>query len=193
MLGRHGWTTNILAVEIPNFRHMNYATSSNSNGPHRYGANSANYDENPWSDATAVPRLTCRATETDGLLQKRLSFDGAIGVIVLPDDWGMENIGNDSDSKEYGTNSGTLLPTLSHHDGNVVITTDAVHSDQLEQAQAAGSETDGLLAPEERPASTTSTPATPVHKNRYTTYFHHPEKRRQTTPGAFPGPSNTQT
>jgi hypothetical protein len=141
---------------------MNHASSSNG-GTNNYGAISAHSDDNPWLDA-AVSRPTRRATETDGLLQRRLSYDGATGVIALPDDWGMEDIGSDSDSEEYGMNSGTLSPAPSHHDGDVVITTDAVHSDQLEQAQAAGSETDGLLAPEERPVSTTSTPATPVHK-----------------------------
>lgn len=114
-------------------------------------------------------------------------------MIALPDDWGMEDIGSDSDSEEYGMNSGTLSPTPSHHDGDVVITTDAVHSDQLEQAQTGPEADEGLLVPGERPVSTTSTPTTPAHKKRYTTYFHHPEKRRQTIPGAFPGPSNTQT
>src|SRR5277367_5387937 len=55
---------------------------------------------NPWDDASlVVPR---RSRTTSVLLNHRLSFDGASGVINLPDDgdWLVEDI--DSDEEDYG-------------------------------------------------------------------------------------------
>lgn len=90
-------------------------------------------------------------------LTHRLSFDDASGVIVLPEDGHWLVEDDDSDSEEdYGS---TNAPGTSHaRDGG-----EASNADE---------------------SATPSAPA-PL-KQRHGTYYHHPEKRRQTIPGAFP-------
>jgi hypothetical protein len=143
-----------------------------SNGSQSYGATNLPPDANPWVDTR--PRTQRRASERDALLQHRLSFDGASGVIMLPDDddWLMEDVGSDSDSEDYGT----LSVSPSREPSNAPPADGGAHSD---------SEVIG-----ERPASASGSPV--EMRKRRQTYFHHPERRRQTIPGAFPGPSAPQ-
>jgi calcium permeable stress-gated cation channel len=97
---------------------------------------------NPWDDTSlVVPR---RSRTTSVLLNHRISFDGASGVINLPDDgdWLVEDI--DSDEEDYG----------------------------ISAADVTSSPID--VGPSSPP------------KRRYGTYYHHPERRRQSIPGAFP-------
>lgn len=85
---------------------------------------------------------------TPALLNHRLSFDHATGVIMLPED-GEWLLQEDSDSEEAADTRQQVL-----------------HQD----------DSDGDNTPE----LTTGTPG------RHRTYYHHPERRRQTIPGAFP-------
>ncbi|KAJ3839680.1 hypothetical protein F5878DRAFT_615586 [Lentinula raphanica] len=96
-------------------------------------------------------------------LHHRLSFDHATGVIMMPDDdnWLAED--TDSDVEEYGVENGDHVPR---------------HTEPSVEAHEAVSED------EESPVA-----ASPSRTSRYGTYFHHPERRRQTIPGAFPRPS----
>lgn len=121
-------------------------------------------DANPWVDAGSSRRLGERAP----LLQHRLSFDDASGVIMLPDDvdWLMEDVGSDSDSEDYGTLSSS--PSAAR-ESTAPPADGGAHSDS-ELLDGSG-------------------PATSPTRKRRQTYFHHPERRRQTIPGAFPGPS----
>ncbi|CAK5262174.1 unnamed protein product [Mycena citricolor] len=100
---------------------------------------------------------------TSAPLSHRLSFDPASGVINLPDDedWLLEDE-EDSDEDDYGTQQGGLensVPSLAETNAN-----------------------DSVLG-----AGVSSSPNTsPSRLSRYGTYFHHPERRRQVIPGAFP-------
>ncbi|KAK7001849.1 hypothetical protein R3P38DRAFT_3283648 [Favolaschia claudopus] len=104
-------------------------------------------------------------------LSHRLSFDPASGVINLPDtdDWLDEDEEDDSD-QDYGTQTGGLensVPSLN----------------DLERPTSNGPDEHTML---DVPVS--GSPSTPSRLSRYGTYFHHPERRRQVVPGAFPGP-----
>jgi hypothetical protein len=143
-----------------------------TDAPRGYGtASGASGDANPWVDASS----TRRSGERDALLQHRLSFDDASGVIMLPDDgaWLMEDVGSDSDSEDYGTLSSVPGTT----------------TEQAAPPADGGAHSDPELLDEPGPAM--SPPTSPTRKRRQT-YFHHPERRRQSIPGAFPGPSAPQ-
>jgi hypothetical protein len=165
-----------LATTAPR-QEQDAGTSSNaaSNGaPSNYGAvnpvaTTGQESGNPWADSSS--RL--RPTEREPLLHRRLSFDDASGVIMLSDDWMMEDIGSDSDSEEFTTSPGPSRETSTAHDND-----EPVHSHSDTEAEV------GTATPRLRPLSTPDSPET---KRRHATYFHHPERRRQTIPGAFPG------
>ncbi|KAF5381794.1 hypothetical protein D9615_005509 [Tricholomella constricta] len=91
-------------------------------------------------------------------LNHRLSFDVASGVIMLPDDGDWLEDDADSDEEDFGTeNTGGLEHSIT-------------------EASVVGND--------DIPVSLT---ASPSRSTRYGTYFHHPERRRQPIPGAFPG------
>jgi len=92
------------------------------------------------------------------ILSHRLSYDHASGVIMLPDhDW-LEEEEEDSEEHDYGTENG------------------------LEQSL-----TESMISEETATSPASPSPAQPLARlSRYGTYFHHPERRRQTVPGAFP-------
>ena len=110
---------------------------------------------NPWTD-TATNRS---GTNSRGLGPRRLSFDGASGVIALPDDshWLMEDVDSDSDDS-YGD-----------HDNGMS------SSRMTEASDASGSR-----------ATSYGATATPRKKQRHGTYYHHPERRRQPITGVSP-------
>jgi hypothetical protein len=112
---------------------------------------------NPWEDARPRSQRAGSAT-----LNHRLSFDVASGVIMLPDDgdWLVEDL--DSDEEDFGIeNTGGLERSI----------------------------TESPLGDEEGGSSplVATNPASPSRTSRYGTYFHHPERRKQPIPGAFPG------
>ncbi|KAJ7471304.1 hypothetical protein B0H11DRAFT_2041193 [Mycena galericulata] len=112
---------------------------------------------NPWEEGR----------RSSAPLGHRLSFDPASGVINLPDDDWLHDDDEDSDG-DYGTQTNGLensVATLSDLDG----------------AAANGNGEDTMLG-----APLSSSPTTPSRMSRYGTYFHHPERRRQVIPGAFP-------
>ncbi|KAJ6568448.1 hypothetical protein B0H10DRAFT_2164417 [Mycena sp. CBHHK59/15] len=103
-------------------------------------------------------------------LNHRLSFDPASGVINLPDDsdWLQEDEDVDSD-EDYGTqNNGGLENSVA----------------SLSDVAGPSSNTNGDETMLGAPIS--ASPTTPSRLSRYGTYFHHPERRRQAIPGAFP-------
>jgi hypothetical protein len=107
---------------------------------------------NPWEDAPGLSHHPPRTAPVR--LNHRLSFDGASGVIVLPDDgdWLIEDVDSDED---YGVES-----DLGNAGGNDV--------------------------PDEGSSQASNLAPLSPSKRRYGTYYHHPERRRQTVPGAFP-------
>jgi hypothetical protein len=104
-----------------------------------------------------------RGSHSQSNLSHRLSFDPGSGVIALPEDstWMVE----DEDSEDdYGSMSPT--PEIAPSPNNV-------SQDNL---------------------STSRSPSTPLaspSKRRHSTYYHHPERRRQTIPGDFPFPTSS--
>lgn len=120
---------------------------------------------NPWSDLrTDGPQS---APDDARRVRNRLSFDDATRIIVLPEDaqWLMENVESDSE-EDYGNDTTPPSPDSAHVNGSSSAST------ALDPAGASSS-----------PASATM--ASPS-KARHGTYFHHPERRKQTIPGAFP-------
>ncbi|KAG2004616.1 membrane protein [Coprinopsis cinerea AmutBmut pab1-1] len=113
---------------------------------------------NPWQDTT--PRSTPHRT-----LSHRLSFDHATGVIMLPDEDEWED--EESDSEDYGTN------------GLERSVTESMLSEGVSEGVGGGATPGGSTL-------TDSTPLRGTRQSRYGTYFHHPERMRQTIPGAFP-------
>lgn len=112
---------------------------------------------NPWQETTAGPSNHSQMHHT---LNHRLSYDFGSGVIILPDDgiWldGVDSDSGDDDGSE-GIAGGQASPELT------------VSEDDLGVPGGADGPSPGGLS-----------------KTRYGTYFHHPERRRQPVPGAFP-------
>ncbi|GLB41104.1 putative cytosolic domain of 10TM putative phosphate transporter [Lyophyllum shimeji] len=91
-------------------------------------------------------------------LNHRLSFDVASGVIMLPESGDWLQDDTDSDEEDFGTeNTGGLDRSIT-------------------EASDPGND-----------QGSTSPTTSPSRTSRYGTYFHHPERRRQPIPGAFPG------
>lgn len=113
---------------------------------------------NPWQDDGA--------TRSAQRVSHRLSFDPASGVIMLPDDDGADGWmagGGDAPGDEDEVDSEEETQESDEEDYGV---------ETLRRTQ-----TEPLLS---------TSPATPSRASRYGTYFHHPERRRQVIPGAFP-------
>jgi hypothetical protein len=112
---------------------------------------------NPWQESTAGPSNDSQPHHT---ISHRLSYDFGSGVIVLPDD-GIWPDGVDSDSDiddEIGDMAGgQASPELAGPEDG--------------QGLAGGLDGQSISGPS---------------KTRYGTYFHHPERRWQSVPGAFP-------
>lgn len=142
-----------------NFSHGTPGPSS-ANGVHQDPVHVA-INTNPWEDT--------RPQHSRSGSGHRLSYDVASGVIMLPDDADWLEDDADSDEENYGTehNRGLDGPIADLIDGG--------------SASAAGGETeevDGGVTP--------TISISPSRTSRYGTYFHHPERRRQPIPGAFP-------
>ena len=136
-------------------------------------------NRNPWSDLRTNGGTT-QQQDVDGevsgegtrRVRNRLSFDDATRIIVLPEDaqWLMEDVNSSDSEDEYG-NESTAPPSPDSTSNEAGVSGDG--------DVAGGSTAIGTGE------STTPTPvATP--SKRHGTYFHHPEKRRQTISGAFP-------
>jgi len=90
-----------------------------------------------------------------------LNYDHATGVIILPDEDGwLDEEGDSSDEVGYGGNHGL----------DQSITESLISTTDEGTVEGAGS----------------GTPLNSTRQSRYGTYFHHPERRRQPIPGAFP-------
>jgi len=111
---------------------------------------------NPWQEQIAGSSSSHQTHDAN-----RLSYDFGSGVIILPDD-GVWPEGLDSDSED-GAGSGGNSPRRSQ-----VLSDSAIPGGQ----EVAGT-------PDAQNVSGSS-------KTRYGTYFHHPERRWQSVPGAFP-------
>lgn len=126
------------------------------------GPSSGGEDErNPWQDGT--PRAHP--------LSHHLEFDDASGVIMLPDDdWMMEDVGTESDS-DY---SPSPVPSRE--------ASSTAQAEPNETTPLNGAEGAAMMP---SPREEGQAPASP-RKRRYSTYYHHPERKRQSIPGAFP-------
>ena len=114
---------------------------------------------NPWHDARPGPAH--RSQTAPQPLHHRLSFDHASGVIMLPEgeNWLMDD--EDSDSEDdYGSPS--------PHGETPVIETDP------------GGISGSLASDTQQPG-----PSPSKRRSAYSTYYHHPERRSRTIPGAF--------
>jgi len=125
------------------------------------GELSGDMTNNPWQEPIAGPSSPSQPHHT---INHRLSYDFGSGVIILPEDgiW-LEGVDSDSDD-DYG--SGDISRRAQ------VVPDSTVSEDG--QGTAGSSDVEDV-----RGASRT----------RYGTYFHHPERRRQSVPGAFPAGS----
>lgn len=133
----------------------------------------------PWQDAstsTSHQRRRMDETRPSRTLSHRLSYDHASGVIMLPDE--MEWLENevdsdeaDSDGVDYGTELERSVSSLAG-DGGLSPTAEsrsiAIDGGGVGQTGQGQSQAGSRIS-------------------RYGTYFHHPERRRQNIPGAFPG------
>lgn len=121
------------------------------------GELSGDMTNNPWQESTAGPSNLSQPHHT---INHRLSYDFGSGVIVLPDDgiW-LEDVDSESDVDDGSGDvaGGQASPELA----------------APEDGQGVAGGPDGQVV---------SGPS----KTRYGTYFHHPERRWQSVPGAFP-------
>ena len=141
-------------------------------------------NRNPWSDLRTNGGTTQQQDIDGGVsgeegtrrVRNRLSFDDATRIIVLPEDaqWLMEDVNSSDSEDEYG-NESTAPPSPDSTSNGAGVSGDGVG------VGAGGSSGIGVGVGE----STTPTPV-PTPSKRHGTYFHHPERRRQTIPGAFP-------
>ena len=147
----------------PQSQQSNESAASGSSGPldgtpaapsgsdHPEPSDRSLIDRNPWTEQTAArPRPPRGNRSTNGgQVQRRLSFDAASGVIVLPEDhdW----MGEDSDSDDYGELQASTL----------------MDSQIVEGAPSEGG-----------PVVAGGSPGT---NKRYSTYYHHPERRKTYT------------
>ncbi|KAI0073272.1 DUF221-domain-containing protein [Panus rudis PR-1116 ss-1] len=107
---------------------------------------------NPWEDTSAGP--SSPSHQRQHTLRNRLSFDAASGVIMLPDNGDWLEEGDESDSDEdYGTMRRSNQSETRSQDTDI-------------QQVWAGDSTSG---------SQTLSPS-----KRYSTYYHHPERRKRT-------------
>lgn len=113
---------------------------------------------NPWTDESSSQTRGVR-NDQSRKVNHRLSFDDASGVIVLPEDahWLMDDI--DSDSEEDYGNDRASNTGLGHNNSPLADATSPGMSSEIISASP---------------------------RQRHGTYFHHPERRRQNMPGAFP-------
>lgn len=121
---------------------------------------------NPWTDE---PRQ--RPGSHGRTMSEPLNYDHASGVIILPDEdgWLDEDYVESDEAEDYGGTNGL----------DRSITESMLSADESSSREA----TTG--------GSTMSTATSPLigggqRLSRYGTYFHHPERRRQVIPGAFP-------
>ncbi|KAI0029909.1 hypothetical protein K488DRAFT_55341 [Vararia minispora EC-137] len=123
-------------------------------------------ESNPWSEpGPSVHRSMSTPAATR--LSHRLSYDFGSGVIMLPEgaDW-LEGSGEDGSDDDYGS----------------VLDDDDSSGARLSAEPSTDGASEGELLP---PTSGQPRPST-ISRSRHRTYFHHPERRRQTIPGAFP-------
>ncbi|KAI9465651.1 DUF221-domain-containing protein [Lactarius psammicola] len=114
---------------------------------------------NPWQEQIAG---SSSSSQTHRAINHRLSYDFDSGVIILPDD-GVWPEGLDSDSED-----------------DAGITSNSPRGSQvLSESAITGGDQEVVGTPDAQNVNRLS-------KTRYGTYFHHPERRWQSVPGAFP-------
>ncbi|KAM6494958.1 protein of unknown function DUF221 domain containing protein [Amanita muscaria] len=128
---------------------------------------------NPWATESVEEGISeSRRTSTRvGKMNNRLSFDPASGVIMLPDedDWLFgDETEPSSDEDDYGG-------------GNAGLERSVAESENFGTGEG-GTTVEGSSS---TPLRSTS-PPTPLRTLRYSTYYHHPERRKHHIPGAFP-------
>ena len=142
--------------------------------------------DNPWQETRAAGPSTHRAqTAPPAAMHHRLSYDFGSGVIVLPDDgdWlgiagGVDDVDEDDSEDDYGDTTG-LENSQASLDAAAAGAGAAPGAGAMERAASSSSNGNGNGAEEHAMGGTPG-------KARHGTYFHHPERRRQTIPGAFP-------
>lgn len=115
---------------------------------------------NPWQEQLAGTPST---SQTHRAISHRLSYDFDSGVIILPDDeaW-PEGLDSDSEDDAGGADN-------SSRPFQAVLSNSAIPVGGQEVVGAADVQNVSMSS-----------------KTRYGTYFHHPERRWQSVPGAFP-------
>ncbi|KAH9006634.1 DUF221-domain-containing protein [Lactarius hatsudake] len=114
---------------------------------------------NPWQEQIAG---SSSSSQTHRAISHRLSYDFDSGVIILPDD-GVWPEGLDSDSEDDAGIAGNSPR----------------HPQVLSDSATPGGGQEVVGTPDAQNVSGST-------KTRYGTYFHHPERRWQSVPGAFP-------
>ncbi|PFH48588.1 hypothetical protein AMATHDRAFT_65071 [Amanita thiersii Skay4041] len=126
----------------------------------------------PMAEGSSVQRPRQEQTQSSSsTLHHRLSFDPASGVIMLPDDgdWLLDNAmsSEEDETDDYSPDNGGLEQSI----------TESMLLNSELSTEGAGSSSTPLVS---------TSPTTPSRLSRYRTYFHHPERRKQHIPGAFP-------
>jgi hypothetical protein len=150
----------------------------------------------PWQDpsaSTSTPRAHQRrptSLDRSRTLAHRLSYDPASGVIILPDEaaWlesdDSDVVEADSDGEDYGTELDRSVASLGAEGDEGVGIGTMLSGSSPERSSVAGASMQGQGASQSQGRGPAV--STPTRTSRYGTYFHHPEKRKQTIPGAFP-------
>jgi hypothetical protein len=123
-------------------------------------------ETNPWQDTRSrrMSRSQTAPAAQQQTLHHRLSFDPASGVIMLPenDDWLAEDSDSSDELLDLGPDNGGVSESSNAGDATTIAG---------DGASVTGAGDDSVASPSKR---------------RYGTYYHHPERRRQPIPGAFP-------
>ncbi|KAI0750936.1 hypothetical protein C8Q80DRAFT_1154688 [Daedaleopsis nitida] len=151
----------VVSRERPQSQHSNGSGTSGASAPHAdespvppgdraEPSDRSVLDRNPWEEdqARARPRPRTHRSTHSTQIQRRLSFDAASGVIVLPEDetW-LE--AEESDSDDYGELQNSTLSVPQSGEGSA--------------------------------ADQEGTGGSPGTNKRYSTYYHHPERRKTYT------------
>jgi len=144
----------------------------------------------PWQDPSTSTSHTPQRRQTNRThtLAHRLSYDPASGVIILPDEaeWldsdDSDVVEADSDGEDYGAELERSVSSLPPVGDGEELGVGRLVSGSPERSSIAGASNQGMSPAQLRGSGV----STPTRTSRYGTYFHHPEKRKQTIPGAFP-------
>jgi calcium permeable stress-gated cation channel len=147
-------------------------------------------ESNPWRDSRGrLSRSQTAPASSQRTLNHRLSFDPASGVIALPEaeDW-IDDSESSDEELEAGEDQDADAEAVGHN--GAAMQSPSASTATIGPAEASSSAIGAAEPPSPVSArgegSLTASTSSPSRRSRYGTYYHHPERRRQQIPGAFP-------